>query len=435
LLASLRNNPKLTRLLGAWGLSCIGAGAGYVALLLLTYRHLHTSWAISVVLLAQFVPAIAFGAWFGSLADRVSKRVLVVTGGVLQAGAYGALAFSDRAAPIVSLALLAGVGNALQRPALRSALPNIAGESAQMAAALSDSARWAGITVGPIIVAALLFVAGPGLALAVSAATFAVATIVIATVPMDLVEARNDETGEEPVGHGIRAGLRVALSSRGISWLLACGAGGVIAGGLFNVSEPIYATSAIRAGGSGYAVLVACYGIGMVVATMLVAKRGKAGLRLLVGRYIAAVVLLVVGMLGTAIVASVAVAALTFAATGYGNGLLVVSETQIIFMRVPGRVQGRLFGAKDMLEGIFFLAGLVAAAPFIAATGVRVTLAGAAGICAACALAAAVGLTEMWRGSEGDGPAADPEPTLAEDHEMDTATGLVSPLAPPMTLR
>jgi len=56
----LRSNPSLRRLLAAWAQSCLGTGAGYVALLLLTYRYLHTSWAIAAVLLADFLPAIAF---------------------------------------------------------------------------------------------------------------------------------------------------------------------------------------------------------------------------------------------------------------------------------------------------------------------------------------------------------------------------------------
>jgi hypothetical protein len=432
-LASLKAKPGLRRLLGAWALSCVGTGAGYVALLLLTYRHLHSSWAVSAVLLGQFVPAIAFGSWFGALADRAPKRLLVVTGGVLQAIAYAGMTISHAAAWIVSLALIAGIGNALQRPALRAALPNLAGEFAQAAAALFDSARWVGVTVGPLIVAALLLFTGPGVALAATGAAFAVAAVVVATVRMDAVATRGDEIAAEPIAHGIRAGLRVAFGSPGVGWLIACSAGGVIAGGLLNVSEPIYATSVIHAGGTGYAVLQACYGVGMVAATALVAKRGAAPLRVLVGRYLAATVLGALGMLGTAIVGSVALAGWTFAATGYANGLLVVSETQIIFMLVSNRVQGRLFGAKDMIEGAFFLTGLVAAAPLIATTGIRITLGAAAGISAICATAAAVGLASLWRLPRIDADEADALAAAVQDSDRPAVEVLLSPTAPPAT--
>ena len=65
--AMLRSNPSLRRLLGSWAQSCVGTGVGYVALLVLTIRYLHTSWAVSAVLLADFLPWIALGAWFGAV--------------------------------------------------------------------------------------------------------------------------------------------------------------------------------------------------------------------------------------------------------------------------------------------------------------------------------------------------------------------------------
>src|ERR1035441_6262286 len=70
------------------------------------------------------------------------------------------------------------------------------------------------------------------------------------------------------------------------------------------------------------------------------------------------------------------------------NALLLVSETQLIQLRVPGAVQGRLFGAKDTIEGACFLFGLLGAGALVATAGVRVTLASGAGICGVCALVA-----------------------------------------------
>jgi MFS family permease len=117
-----------------------------VALLLLTYRYLHTSWAIAAVLLCEFLPQIALGSPFGALADRHSKRRLIVIANLLQAVAFAGLALAHTAVPILGLALLAGLGNALQRPALRSALPDVAGGQIQVAAALYDTCRWIGLT-------------------------------------------------------------------------------------------------------------------------------------------------------------------------------------------------------------------------------------------------------------------------------------------------
>ena len=151
--SALRSNPPLRRLLGAWLQSCLGTGAGYVALLLLTVRYVNSAWGVTAVLLADFLPAVAFGALFGAAADRYSRRALIVTANLLQAAAWGGLAFAHTAAPILLLALLAGIGNALQRPAMRAALPVVAGEAQQVAAAWFDTCRWIGTTVGPLLAA------------------------------------------------------------------------------------------------------------------------------------------------------------------------------------------------------------------------------------------------------------------------------------------
>ncbi len=394
----LRSNPPLRRLLAAWAQSCLGTGAGYVALLLLTYRYLHTSWAIAAVLLADFLPAIAFGSWFGACADRYSKRLLIVTANLLQAAAFAGLAFAHTAAPIFALALLAGVGNALLRPALRSALPLVAGESSQVAAALYDTARWLGMTVGPLVAAGLFALSGVALPLALNGLSFLIAAAVMSTVAIG--RPAGAEPGEDAPGSGLRAGLAEAFAAPGIAALIACSAGSIIAGGLLNVCEPLLATKVLHGSGSDYALLVACYGAGMVAASALVARRGNMPAGVLIRRYLAAQMLTAVGMTGSAIVGSVGPATIAFAATGYANALLVVSEMQLIQLRVPSAVQGRLFGAKDTVEGACFLIGLLGAGALVAAAGVRVTLATGAAICAVCMLAALATLLRARTPSE-----------------------------------
>jgi MFS family permease len=378
----------------------MGTGAGYVALLLLTYRHLHTSWAVAAVLLADFLPAIALGSWFGALADRHSKKRLIISANLLQAVAFGGLAVSRTAAPILSLALLAGLGNAMQRPALRSALPLVAGEARQVAAAMFDTCRWIGITAGPLVAAGLFAISGVALPLALNGLSFVIAAGVVSTVAIDTAPDGREPT--DAARMGVRSGLAEAFVIPGIAAVIACSAGSVIAGGLLNVCEPILATRVLHGSGSDYALLVACYGLGMVAASSFVARRGTMPAHVLIHRYVGALLLTAAGMAGSAIVGSILPATLAFAATGFANALLLVSETQLILLRVPHAVQGRLFGAKDTVEGACILIGLAGAAPLVAAAGVRFTLATGAVICGACALAGVIMLRGTTRVLEPD---------------------------------
>jgi MFS family permease len=412
LTAILRANPSLRRLLGAWLQSCLGTGAGYVALLLLTVRDVHGAWAVPAVLLADFVPAIALGAAFGALADRHSRRQLVVIANVLQAGAWGGLAFVHTAAPILVLAALAGIGNALQRPAMRAALPVVAGDARQVAAAWYDTCRWIGITVGPVFAAALFAVSGVALPLALNGLSFLVAGAVIARLAIERPSSAAEP--QEEAGSGVREGLAIAFAAPAVAAVIACSAAAVISGGFLNVCEPLLATTVLHGSGSDYALLVACYGAGMVTGSVLVARRGDVGAALLIRRYLASLLLSGLGMAASAIVGSIAPATIAFAATGYANALLVVSETQLIQLRVPNAVQGRLFGAKDTVEGAFYLLGLLGAGVLVAAGGVRLTLATGAGLYAVCTIAGIVVLRPLSRGRRGPGSAAYAhEPALA----------------------
>jgi MFS family permease len=388
--AILRSNAPLRRLLGAWLQSCVGTGAGYVALLLLATRDLHTSWAVAAVLVCDLLPSIALGFWFGGFADRYSKRRLIVVASLMQALAFGGLALAHSAAPILLLALLAGVGNAMQLPALRLALPALAGEDTQVAAAIYDTCRWVGVTVGPAVSAALFVVSGVALPLALNGLSFLLAAGVIATIAIDppaQIDSKADRTGV-----GAPPGLKAVFASPLVVALFACSSGTLFAGSLLNVSEPFLATHVLHGSGSDYALLVAAYGVGMVVAAVLVARGGAVPADMLIHRYIGALVLTAVGMFGSALVGSIALAALTFAATGVANALLLVSQTQLILLTVPSAVQGRLFGAKNAVNSMALLLGLAGAGALVVAVGVRVTLATGGAICGVCALAAAAAL-------------------------------------------
>jgi MFS family permease len=344
---------------------------------------------VGAVLLADYLPSIALGSWFGALADRYPKRRVLVVASLLQAGAYGGLAMAHSAFPILALALVAGTGTALERPAVRAALPVLAGEASQVAAAMYDTVRWAGMTAGPLVAAALFAVSGTALPLALNGASFAVAAVVLATVAIPPAEPHGEA---KPAGASIRAGLATALTMPAIAIVAASSAGTFVAGGLLNVCEPLFARRVLHGSSSEYALLVSAYCGGLVVASLLVARRGAKPPNVLIGRYLAAVLLTAAGMFGSALANSLLLAGLTFAATGIGNSLLLVSGTQLIIDCVPNSVQGRVFGAKDTVEGACFLLGLVGAGGLIAMVGVRVTLGTAGAICACCGVAAAAAL-------------------------------------------
>src|SRR4051794_12422219 len=101
----MRTPGAVRRFLLASLQSSVGNAIGYVALLLLASETLHSPWAVSLVLLADFLPAIVLAPAFGALADGWSRRVLIVGAELLCGTAFVGLAFADTFIVVLALAL------------------------------------------------------------------------------------------------------------------------------------------------------------------------------------------------------------------------------------------------------------------------------------------------------------------------------------------
>ncbi|KAB8191456.1 MFS transporter [Nonomuraea phyllanthi] len=148
-----------------------------------------TASTLSAVLTAESVPMIAFILFGGVLADRFSRKWVLMTGDVLMAAGYWGLAVMLLTGwtPLPALcvaAALSGVATAIAFPALTGIIPEVVPlEQLQAGNALiglgSNAARVAGAVLGGGAV--VLF--GGGWALAVGGAMFAVAGLLIALLP------------------------------------------------------------------------------------------------------------------------------------------------------------------------------------------------------------------------------------------------------------
>jgi MFS family permease len=198
--------------------SSLGTGAAYVGLLLLAYERFQSPWAITLVLLADLVPAMLLGPLFGAAADRWSRRVCAIAADLARASAFLALAVVDSFAATVALALVAGGGTGLFRPAALAGLPSLAGR-AHLASATSlfGALDDLGFLLGPALAAPVLAVASPATLMAVNGATFAVSALLLARLRYgerpDVV-ARGD--GRPSLLAAAREGLLTTASMPGV---------------------------------------------------------------------------------------------------------------------------------------------------------------------------------------------------------------------------
>lgn len=376
---ALLKTPSLRRFFIAQFQSELGTGAAYVALVLVAYQRLHSGWAIALVLLADFLPGIVLGAPFGALADRVSRKKMLVCADLLRAGAFVALALVPSFGATVGLALLAGVGTAMFRPTVNAALPGMVSDEQRSAAtALYGTSMSIGVTAGPALTGLVALFGSPAVMLAVNGATFLVSAVVLRTV---LIAAPASDpqapgcAGEHPsLWSSTVEGARTAGRIPGVALLLLIGAGAILAGGLMNVAEPLLATGPLHGGGSGYSLLVTLYGAALAAGSMASARAGSSVTRL--RRYfLIGLALQGVGMVGSAAAPGLAWASASFALTGAANGLLAAPELRLVQELAGDRLLGRVFGLRSMLGNTAYALAFLSAGAVLAALGVRAVFA------------------------------------------------------------
>ena len=134
---------------------------------------------VGLVLAAQVLPSAATALVGGILADRLSRRDVMVGADLVRVASQGTMAvlLISGSAEIWMLALLAGVGGAASGffgPASLGLVPEVVPpEELQLANALRSSGTSAGEILGPLFAGVLVAAASAGWAIAADAATFA----------------------------------------------------------------------------------------------------------------------------------------------------------------------------------------------------------------------------------------------------------------------
>jgi MFS family permease len=134
---------------------------------------------VGLVLAAATVPLVASVLVGGVVADRLSRRTVMVAADLLRVATQGAMAAVLIAGVaevwmLAAFAAVTGIGTGLFNPASTGLLPELVSPAhLQPANALRSSAVSAGEILGPIMAGVLVATAGAGVAIAVDAATFA----------------------------------------------------------------------------------------------------------------------------------------------------------------------------------------------------------------------------------------------------------------------
>jgi MFS family permease len=389
-LSELRGEGRARAFLLTYAQSSLGTGAAAVALFVLAYDRRPTPWAITVVLLAYDLPPGLLGPFVGALVDRVSRRWCVIAADLIRVGAFAGIAVVHSIEATVALAFLAGAATALYRPAALAALPSLVpAERLPVVTSLYGSLTDVGRTAGPALAAVgFPLVGGEGIMM-INAATFAISAIVLSTLSFGQAVPGQEPVGERSFVREVREGIEVATGSPLVRAVVVASSGIILFASMLNVAELPLAHD-LGAGASGFALLLAAQGIGVVAGSLSGARRG--GLREYKRRYVLGGAAVAFGLIAMSVLPWYAAVLVAFVVFGLGNGLVVVHERLIFQLSIPQRLMGRAFALLDALGAWGFVTAYLVAGATVSALGPRGAVGVAAGGTAAVLLYSAFAL-------------------------------------------
>lgn len=231
-----------------------------------------SAFLVGMVGLAEFLPLFALSLWAGSLADRHSRRAIVLTALAVEVLClFGLLLVALEATPnfnhIFAIAAVFGAARAFLSPAASALVPMLVPKSEMPQAISLKSLSWqAAVIVGPWI---------GGLLCAISTATsFATATALLIIGVLIMAFMRTNTTPIRQPGsqlQQIREGLAYTWQNKIVFGAISLDLFAVLLGGA-TALLPAFASDILNVGAEGFGILRSGPAIGAVIMALVLVR-------------------------------------------------------------------------------------------------------------------------------------------------------------------
>ena len=328
----------------------------------------------------------------GALADRFSRRYLLIVATLLRALAVAGAAIAaglHHAVLVYVLVTLSTVCHAAYRPTLGAMLPSLCTSVEDLAGSNAVRSVLDGLAalVGPLLAAALLAAFSPAAGFAAVAALSTLSLLLIFAVRYrsgspGVVEMVREEGG---VLGGIADAIRELIRSRHASTVIGLGTLQCVVRGALTVFAVVVAVDLTGMGNAGVGILWAGFGVGGLVAafgTLGAAGSSRLGTILGTGVALWGLPLIVCGLVTRSFVAVAA-----FTVIGAANALVDVSGFTLLQRVIPDHMLTRVLALAEAVFALAMAVGSLIVPPIDSAVGHSGAL-----IAVGCVLPAAVAL-------------------------------------------
>ena len=390
----------------------------------------HSTVWVGLGAFCTFFPATVVGPLAGSLADRYSRRTVLLCSQVvlmLSALALWAVWISGEATPglIVGCVIVGAIGAGITIAAWQAFVPQLVPPDALISAVRLNGMQFTGARAfGPALAGLVLAQFGPGTAFLANALSFLLvigALLLIAARPV----ARDGAIGGV-ISH-FRAGLRY-VRARAVLTVAVLGAllSSLLGVSMIQLAEP-FARQVLHEGPGKYGLLVAGYGAGAIAGSVFTVARGDSFRRS--SLTVAGFILFVVGEVAFGLAPAYSLALVGMFGIGLAQVLAMVSCQTAVQVNVDETFRGRVLSIYVMCFFAGTPIGALVGGIVAQGVGLRATVVGAAvlmGACLGLVLLRYPGLRVLDESRVGiDATVNPPSATDLHGSDLDTAAHLV----------
>ena len=347
-------NPPVRNLQLAGAGSTLAAWAYGVALPVYAY-HAGGKYAVGVLFFARFVLAALASPWLGLIADRWSRRSVMLTSDLLRCGIMAGMtavaSAGGNAYAVYVLAIASTPIASAWGPAEAALMPSLVDSPAELTAAnvVENTISSVGMFAGPALGGVLLALSGPAAVFALTGALTLWSVGFVLRVPRDEPPELVDQ---QHFLADLTAGFATVLRKPALRVVIGLSGALALVEGALEVLLVVLALRLLHSGNGGLGWLNTAVGIGSIAGAFVVAV--LATRRRLAGGFAIGLLLSAVPLVIVAAVSSLAPALVLMGALGVGGVFCQVNSVTLLQRSTENEVMGRVFAVLESL----ILAGL-----------------------------------------------------------------------------
>jgi hypothetical protein len=335
-----------------WTGQIMGASAMWmeqVARNWLTWEMTGSALQIGAVNFARAIPSILAGLFAGVMADRVSKRRLLLFAQTWSFFVYATMAWvvlsgSLQLWHLYASTMALALGMSVSQPVRAAYVPAVVAPHQVIGGlSLNATAMNGSRVLWPAVAGVMIAIVNPGYAYVVSVAFYVV--LQWATFKVHNADAPEPNAEQGSVGGDLAAGFRFVWSEKTLLALLLSRFGPVTVASGFQVLIPVFAVTVLGMGAGAYGALLSAEGLGAIIGGFTLASRKKitrAGLiALLAGSSLGILLMLAffvsIFWVFWLLLVLIGISQITFQSSNNGA----------MFARTPPNMRGRMVGVRN----------------------------------------------------------------------------------------